>query len=71
MKLLNVEQAASRLNVSTRTVYRMIAEAQLVGLKVRGSLRVLESSLDDYIKRQIFAYSLEVGVDFVTENDND
>ena len=69
-RLLNVDEAAARLNVSSRSIYRLISEAQLVGLKVRGSLRVLESSIDSYIERQILSYSLEVGVDFMTDDDN-
>jgi excisionase family DNA binding protein len=62
-RLLRPDQAAERLNVSTRSVYRLLAEGQLTGCKIRGCLRVRESSVDDYIRRQIALYALENGTD--------
>lgn len=60
-RLLRPDQAAELLNVSTRSIYRLLAEGQLTGLKVRGCLRVRESSVNDYISRQVALYLLENG----------
>lgn len=52
-RLLTLKQAGERLHYSTDTVRRLIRERNLVGLKLRGALRVLESSLELYIDRCI------------------
>ena len=38
--LLSVQQTAEKLNLSTRTVYRLIEDGELPALKVGGSVRV-------------------------------
>lgn len=61
-KLLRPDQAAQRLNVSKRSIYRLAAESQFVCLKIGGALRILESSLNSYIQRRISTYFLQNGV---------
>jgi len=39
-KLLKVEEAAKILNVSVRTVWRMIADKELTAIHVRGCTRI-------------------------------
>ena len=50
--LLSVAEAAQALNVSPRTVRRMIQGSELPAIKVRAQTRVLESDLDAYIAGQ-------------------
>ena len=50
-KLLNIDEVAATLNVSRRTVYRLIAEGKIRALKIRGSTRVHPSNLDLYVRR--------------------
>ena len=59
IKLLRPDQTADRLNVSKYTVYRLINAGEFTTLKVGGSLRVVESSVDRYIKKQIEKYFIE------------
>lgn len=49
MKLLTVPQVADRLAVSTRTVYRMVAEGQLETVKVRGCTRIVQDSVARFV----------------------
>lgn len=58
---LTVKQAAEFLNVSGRSVYRLLAEAQILGFKVRGSTRIPKKSLQDYVDRQTALFELENG----------
>jgi excisionase family DNA binding protein len=55
-------QVALLLNVSQRTVYRMIAESYFVVAKFRGSLRVSEKSVQSYVQREIYSYAAENGL---------
>jgi excisionase family DNA binding protein len=50
-ELITVKQAAVRLGVSPRTVWRMIADGQLKAVHVRGCTRVYRRSVDDYLKQ--------------------
>jgi excisionase family DNA binding protein len=59
--LLTPEAVAARLNISRAGAYRLLKSGQFVGLKVRGSLRILESSVEEYIERQIALFQLENG----------
>ena len=52
-KNLTLKTVAELLGCSKRTVYRLIADAELRAFKVRGSLRVPEESLEEYRARQI------------------
>jgi excisionase family DNA binding protein len=49
--LLTVKQVAAMLGVSSRTVWRMIAEGQLKAVRVRGCTRVYLQSVEEYLKR--------------------
>ena len=60
-KFLTIKHVAEKLDVSDRTVYRLAAEGQLRCLKIRSALRVLESSFQSYLQRQIEIYDTEVG----------
>lgn len=60
-RLLRIDQAAERLNCSERTLYRIVADGELLALKVRQSLRILESSLEAYIQKQIGVFQSENG----------
>jgi len=62
-KLLRIDQLASRLNVSVRSAYRLVACGHFIALRVGNSLRVREDSVDLYIQRQISVYRLEGGLD--------
>ncbi len=44
-RLLTIRQAADRLSVSTRTIYRLVADGQLESVKVRGCTRLRESAV--------------------------
>ena len=56
-KLLKVDEVAARLRVCSRTVLRMIEEGDIEAILVnpssstRNRYRILESELDNYIKR--------------------
>lgn len=64
---LTVQEVAEWLNLSPRTVYRLLADGQLVGLKIRSCLRIPETSVLDYLDRQKSLFLLEFG----TEDDRD
>jgi excisionase family DNA binding protein len=65
MKLLRPDEVALRLNISRRQAYRLIESGELVALRVRCSLRVVESSIDQYLKKQIELFAVESGlIDF-------
>jgi excisionase family DNA binding protein len=49
--LLRLKAVASRLGVSVRTVYRIIAEGGLRLVHVRGCACIEESELQNYIER--------------------
>ena len=49
-KLLRVREAAARLAVSPRTVWRMIAAKNLQVVHVRGCTRVLLAEVAKYVK---------------------
>jgi excisionase family DNA binding protein len=51
LNLPSVKQAAVMLNVSVRTVWRMIAEGQLKTVHVRGCTRVYLQSVEEYLKQ--------------------
>lgn len=61
-RLLRVDEVSKRLNCNARTVYRIIADGDLAALKVRGSLRVTESTLQHYIEKQILKFQQENGI---------
>lgn len=67
-KNLRTDEVAEYLSTSPRTVYRLIAEGQIVAFKLRGGpLRVPVSSVEDYVKRQVALYGLEADVSDLTK----
>lgn len=50
---LRIDEVASILNASRRTVYRLVAEGDLQAFKVRNSLRIPREDLEAYMNRQI------------------
>ncbi|MBF0226006.1 MAG: helix-turn-helix domain-containing protein [Desulfobacterales bacterium] len=59
--LLLVKEAATILRCSTKTIYRLINENQLEALKVRGSLRIIEGSIQSYLNRQYYEFKEQNG----------
>lgn len=53
--LLTVDQAADRLNVSTRTVGRMYRSAQIPHVRIRGRVLIAEADIDKYIQNHYYA----------------
>jgi excisionase family DNA binding protein len=47
--LLSVSEAAAMLNVSKRTIWRMIASGELEAVHVRGCTRILRGSVEKYL----------------------
>ena len=60
-RLLNWQHVAARLNISKSHFYRLKNQGQFVCLKIGGSLRVKESSVEHFIGRQINNFCLENG----------
>ena len=58
-RLLRPDQVAGIMNCGRSSVYRLLAEAQLTGARVRGSVRVWESSIFAYLERQTELFALE------------
>jgi excisionase family DNA binding protein len=50
-KLMKIREVASRLQVSPRTVYRLISSGDIRAVKVRGSTRVHPQTLEAYVRR--------------------
>lgn len=63
-KYLRIDEVALHLGTSKRTIYRLIEEGELIGFKVRGSLRVPFSEIERYTKKQIRIYQEENGISF-------
>lgn len=62
MKLLRPDQVAEILNCSRRSIYRLVTDAEIDALKIRGVLRITRESVDLYIKRQIAVFQAENGL---------
>lgn len=62
-----VDEVAEILNCSSRTVYRLVADGEIIAFRLRSALRVSSSSLEFFIKRQISAFQFENGI---IENEN-
>lgn len=65
---LRPDQVGERLNVHQKTVYRMSAEGCFVAAKMRGSLRILESSVNEYVLREIKSYAAQHGTTWTDED---
>ncbi|MGC9154911.1 MAG: helix-turn-helix domain-containing protein [Ferrimicrobium sp.] len=54
-KWLSSKEAAERLGVSLRTLYRLIDEGQLTGYQIGRNIRLRHGDLDDYVERSRIA----------------
>jgi excisionase family DNA binding protein len=61
-KSLTIESAAEILSCSARTIYRLLAEAEIIAFRLRGRLRITEASLDAYQRRQIAKFQQELEI---------
>ena len=52
IRLLTLSEAAQLLQVSTRTLHRMIRGGDLPALKVRGQWRLRETQLQQWVEHQ-------------------
>lgn len=50
--LLTVEQAAKYLDITTRTVYRLVSTGKLVGHQMGGALTIREKDASTYLKER-------------------
>lgn len=48
--LQTIEEVAKQLNVSTRTIFRMLDDKSIEGYKVRGEWRISPSSVQAYLQ---------------------
>ncbi|MCA1742760.1 MAG: helix-turn-helix domain-containing protein [Desulfonatronovibrio sp.] len=69
MKLLRPDQVADRLSVSKRKVYYLVHDGELSALKIGASLRIVDSSVDKFLDKQIQKFSLDTG--FITHSKHD
>ena len=69
-RLLTIKETAETLNVSPRTVRRLIEreQAELQALKVGGCLRITRESVDLYIDKEVAAFELHNGVEYVPKS---
>lgn len=63
MELMNVDDIAKYLNLSTRTVYSMVKKGEIPHIKVGGQYRFIESEIEGWIRKK--ATGLEVGLEKV------
>jgi len=61
-KSISLKNAALLLGTSTRTIYRLIGEGEVIAFKLRGSLRIIEESLTEYQQRQILKFHEDNGI---------
>ena len=59
--LLRIDEASALLSVHPATIRRLLADGTWAGVKVRGCIRVIASSLDAYVLEQHQKYSREMG----------
>ena len=62
LQLFTVQTVAGLLSVSQDSIYRLVAEGILHGLKVRGSKRITAESVRAYIKKQQQQFELDNGI---------
>ena len=53
MKMLTVNEAAEKMSVSTKTVYRLMGSGLLRKVKIGRSTRVSEDDLNGYLEMQL------------------
>ncbi len=72
-KYLRIDEIARELDISTRTVYRLIQDGKLIAFPIRqgGSLRVAASSLKRYVRDMTLAYQASMGIILESVPDDD
>jgi len=53
MNMMTVREAAEKMSVSTKTVYRLMGSGQLRKVKIGRSTRISEDDLNGYLEQQI------------------
>lgn len=53
MKMLTVNEAAEKMSVSSKTVYRLMGNGLLRKVKIGRSTRISEDDLNGYLEEQI------------------
>jgi excisionase family DNA binding protein len=53
MNMLTIKQAAEKMSVSTKTVYRLMNWGKLGKVKIGGATRISEDDLNGYLEQQI------------------
>lgn len=54
MEIFTKQQAAKQLNISTRTIDRLILSGQLKAYKIGNSVRIAQEHLSELLKSSIF-----------------
>ncbi|MBW2631058.1 MAG: helix-turn-helix domain-containing protein [Deltaproteobacteria bacterium] len=62
-KNYRVDEVATILNCSTRTIYRLLADGEILAFYVRKSLRVPAEGVELYMKQQIVRFQEENDID--------
>ena len=60
-RLLRLDEAADILDISPRTVYRLVGDGDLPALKVRGGIRIDTQDLSNYIEKQKTIFAIDFG----------
>ena len=55
-------EVAEYLSISKTTVYRMVDDGELLGIKIRGSLRIKTTSLENLINEQMQIQAIKNGI---------
>lgn len=71
-RFLRVDEVARDLDVSPRTIYRLIQDGRLLAFPVRrgNAVRIPRESFDRYVQKQLETYQVENGI-LVTKDDTD
>ena len=65
-RFYRVDEVAGVLDVSRKTVYRLIADGFLTAFPVRGKgsmIRITATSIDRYVETQIENFQIDEGID--------
>jgi len=66
-RLLRLDECADILDISPRTVYRLVGDGDLPALKVRNGIRIDTQDLNSYIEKQKARFAIDFGFN-VTPN---
>lgn len=60
-RLLRLDEAADILNISPRTLYRLVGDGDIVGMKIRNGIRIDSQDLREYIEKQKTRFAIDFG----------